>query len=128
MHVPYHELGIGPVLSTRSLALHARRPYTTFVILARDGLYFDKLMHPVVAAAVAQLGFSLPREKSMQPDKLYERYRELQRYIDWTDDDARQVCALGPIVKQHFAPLIDDFYAAIQKNPTTTKVITGGNQ
>ena len=64
----------------------------------------------------------------MQPDKLYERYRELQHYIDWTDDDARQVCRLGPILKKHFAPLIDDFYAAIQKNPTTTKVITGGNQ
>ena len=64
----------------------------------------------------------------MQPDKLYERYRELQRYIDWTDDDARQVRGLGPILKEHFAPLIDDFYAAIQKNTTTSKVITGGNQ
>jgi signal transduction histidine kinase len=64
----------------------------------------------------------------MHPYKLYERYRELQRYIGWTEDDGHRVRELTPIVSQHFTPLIDDFYVAIQKNLTTAKVITGGEQ
>jgi signal transduction histidine kinase len=64
----------------------------------------------------------------MQADKLVERYRELQRYIDWTDEDALRVRKLAPIAQQHFAALIDDFYAAIQRNSATAKIITGGAQ
>ncbi len=62
----------------------------------------------------------------MQPEKLYDRYCELQRYIDWTAEDAARVRNLAPIAERHFRNLIDDFYAAIQQNPDTMKVITGG--
>ena len=31
-----------------------------------------------------------------------------------------------PVVREHFGPLIEDFYVAIQQNSTTMKVITGG--
>jgi signal transduction histidine kinase len=64
----------------------------------------------------------------MQPDKLFSRYCELQRYIDWTDEDADRVRSLAPIAERHFANLIDDFYAAIQQTPATMKVITGGSE
>lgn len=62
----------------------------------------------------------------MHPGKLYERYCELQRYIGWTDDDARRVLSLAPLVERHFALMIDDFYIAIQQNSSAMKVITGG--
>lgn len=63
----------------------------------------------------------------MQSYLIYERYRELQRYIGWTDEDAVRVHALAPVVQQYFGELIDDFYEAIQQNPATTKIITGGS-
>ncbi len=62
----------------------------------------------------------------MQLEKLFERYCELQRYIGWNGEDARNVERLAPIAQRHFRNLIDDFYAAIQQNPETMKVITGG--
>ncbi len=62
----------------------------------------------------------------MQPDKLFARYCELQGYIDWSDADAQRVRQMAPTAERHFTNLIDDFYAAIQQNPATMKVITGG--
>ena len=62
----------------------------------------------------------------MQPDKLFQRYCELQKYVGWTEADAVLVKELAPIAQRHFAQLIDDFYDAIQNNSATAKVITGG--
>jgi signal transduction histidine kinase len=62
----------------------------------------------------------------MDEDKLYERYRELQAYVGWTDDDGRLVASLAPIVEPWFRPLIDDFYEEIERHPEARKVITGG--
>ena len=62
----------------------------------------------------------------MQPSGLFQRYRELQRYVNWTDEDAQRVRKLAPAAEMHFAALIDDFYLAIQQTPATMKVITGG--
>ena len=54
------------------------------------------------------------------------RYREMQRYVGWTDDDARRVAGLWPIVAPHAHDLIDDFYAEIRRHPEALRVITGG--
>ena len=62
----------------------------------------------------------------MQPSGLFQRYRELQRYVNWTDEDAQRVRKLAPAAERHFRALVDDFYVAIQQNPATMKVITGG--
>lgn len=62
----------------------------------------------------------------MNADTLYERYRELQRYVHWTDDDARRVVAAGRLLQAHLAPLIEDFYEEIERHPEAKKVITGG--
>src|SRR5262245_49566038 len=58
----------------------------------------------------------------------YERYQELQRYVNWTDQDAVRVRSLAPLVRPRFAPLVDDFYAEIKQHPDALKVITGGDE
>jgi signal transduction histidine kinase len=63
---------------------------------------------------------------AMDPDALMRRYEELQRYVGWTEEDARRVQAVGPLLEPCFARLIDDFYAEIDRHPDARKVITGG--
>lgn len=63
---------------------------------------------------------------SLNPEQVFERYQELQRYVGWTDADARRVQEIAPILESHLRPLIDDFYAEIDRHAETRKVITGG--
>ncbi len=65
-------------------------------------------------------------QTDIDPDALYRRYQELQRYVGWTDANARRVNAIGPLLEPCVAPLIDDFYAEIERHPDARKVITGG--
>jgi len=58
----------------------------------------------------------------------YERYQQLQRYVGWTDEDARRVQSIGPLVTPYFGQLVDDFYAEIQNHPEARSVITGGEE
>lgn len=62
----------------------------------------------------------------MYLDKIYELYRDLQAYVGWSEDDAQQVRSIAGLLKPHLGPLIDDFYAEIQRHPQANKVITGG--
>jgi signal transduction histidine kinase len=62
----------------------------------------------------------------MNPDELFRRYQELQRYVGWTDEDARRVHSAADLLRPHLGPLIDDFYAEIQRHPDAARVITGG--
>jgi hypothetical protein len=63
----------------------------------------------------------------MNPDEIYRRYQELQRYVGWTDEDAERVRSLGPLIEPHLPELIDDFYAEIERHDAARKVITGGS-
>jgi PAS domain S-box-containing protein len=56
----------------------------------------------------------------------YQRYQELQRYVNWTPADAERVRAIGPLVAPHFEVLVDDFYDEIKRHEDALKVITGG--
>lgn len=58
----------------------------------------------------------------------FERYQELQRYVGWTELDAERVREAGPVLRDEFAALIDDFYAEIKLHPKALKVITGGDE
>jgi signal transduction histidine kinase len=58
--------------------------------------------------------------------QLFERYRELQDYVGWTDDDARRVQSVADLLDSHLPALVDDFYAEIDRHPDARKVITGG--
>jgi signal transduction histidine kinase len=64
----------------------------------------------------------------MDQDRLYQRYRELQQYVGWSDDDERRLTAMHPVLEPHFRPVIDDFYAEIERHPDTQRVITGGEE
>lgn len=57
-----------------------------------------------------------------------QRYRTMQRYLGWNEEDARRVAMLGPLVAPHADDLIADFYAEIRRHPEAMKVITGGSE
>jgi signal transduction histidine kinase len=62
----------------------------------------------------------------MDPGRLFERYRELQSYVGWTEEDARRIAAAAPVLEPFLHALIDDFYEEIERHPDARKVITGG--
>ena len=62
----------------------------------------------------------------MNADDLFRRYQELQQYVGWTDQDAVRVQSVAALLEGRFTPLIDDFYAEIERHPEARKVITGG--
>ncbi len=64
----------------------------------------------------------------MSPDNLFGRYRELQSYVGWTEEDARRITAAAPLLEAVLIPLIDDFYEEIDRHPEARKVITGGRE
>src|SRR5262245_37815011 len=62
----------------------------------------------------------------MNSDDLYRRYQELQQYVGWTEQDAQRVQSIAVLLAPRLSPLIDDFYAEIERHPEARKVITGG--
>lgn len=64
----------------------------------------------------------------MSDRKVFDRYRDMQRYVDWTTDDAARVSALRTIVEPEFVALVEDFYEEIDRHPEARKVITGGSE
>jgi signal transduction histidine kinase len=62
----------------------------------------------------------------MDPDRLFNRYVELQAYVGWTDADAQRIMAASPLLEPPLCRLIEDFYAEIERHPEARKVITGG--
>lgn len=56
-----------------------------------------------------------------------QRYRELQGYVGWTDEDAVRVASVGAALDPNLPALVDDFYAEIARHPEAQKVITGGD-
>lgn len=63
---------------------------------------------------------------TIDSEHLYRRYEELRSYVGWADDDALRVSALAGRLEPDLLPLIDDFYAEIERHPDARKVITGG--
>jgi signal transduction histidine kinase len=57
---------------------------------------------------------------------VFARYRELQRYVGWSEDDARRVAAVAEVIEPHLTGLVDDFYDEIARHPNARQVITGG--
>lgn len=63
---------------------------------------------------------------SALPAGLWERYRDLQRYVDWADTDLAHVTAAAPLLEKHFVRMVDDFYNRLQQHPAASRAITGG--
>jgi truncated hemoglobin YjbI len=62
----------------------------------------------------------------MDATELFDRYRELQSYVAWSDEDADRVRGLVPLVEPHLPSLVEDFYAEIARHPEAHNVFTGG--
>ncbi len=62
----------------------------------------------------------------MDAEELFRRYQQLQSYVGWTDADAQRVAAVRPYLEALLPPMIDDFYAEIERHTETRRVITGG--
>jgi signal transduction histidine kinase len=62
----------------------------------------------------------------MDPERLFERYEELQRYVGWSEGDAARIVQAWPIIEGRLPELVDDFYEEIERHPEAAKVITGG--
>ena len=58
--------------------------------------------------------------------ELFERYRDLQAYVGWCEEDATRIKAVAKFVRQRMHLLIDDFYEEIERHPDASRVITGG--
>ena len=63
----------------------------------------------------------------MTPPDPFRRYQDLQAYVGWTEEAARQVAALSGLLGPYLPSLVDDFYAEIDRHPDARKVITGGS-
>jgi hypothetical protein len=64
----------------------------------------------------------------MSDENFAHRYRTMQRYLGWNEDDAGRVAELGSLVAPDADSLINDFYEEIQRHPEAMKVITGGSE
>ena len=62
----------------------------------------------------------------MSAAEIFARYRDLQRYVGWSDRDAANIRRVAPVVEAGLPALIDDFYAELQRHPESMRVITGG--
>src|SRR5690348_7061254 len=62
----------------------------------------------------------------MNLQSLFQRYKELQNYVGWNEEDARRVQAVAALLDPCLHDLIDDFYAEIERHPNARRVITGG--
>jgi PAS domain S-box-containing protein len=62
------------------------------------------------------------------PSRLIARYRDLEAYVGWDNDDAARIREVADHIRQHMQLLIDDFYLEIAKHPDASNVITGGDE
>ena len=63
----------------------------------------------------------------MSVDDHFERYRKLQSYVGWTDQQGQRVAAVAPLLEPVLAAIVDDFYATIAAHEATRSIITGGD-
>lgn len=64
----------------------------------------------------------------MNREQLLGRYRELQDYVGWSDEDAGRVRRVKPLIESHIPALVDDFYAEIKRHPDANKVFVADAQ
>ena len=53
-------------------------------------------------------------------------FANIKLYVGFTDASSDALRELHPVAEPFFAPIVDDFYAAIEAHPGASKAITGG--
>jgi two-component system sensor kinase FixL len=61
------------------------------------------------------------------PEELFERYLDLQKYLNWTYRDRDNLVWLGPLLVPRLPLWLDDFYQEITRHPRASVVLTGGD-
>ncbi|MGO9600189.1 MAG: protoglobin domain-containing protein [Isosphaeraceae bacterium] len=59
----------------------------------------------------------------MSHESLIERYRELQLYIGWTEEDAQTIRSIAGLLEPAFPRITDDFYEVIGRHGHTRAVL-----
>lgn len=67
-------------------------------------------------------------EPLVDAEALLAKYRDLQRYVGWTDDDLTRVAAVRDVLAAALPALIDEFYQTLMSCTATRSVITGGDE
>ena len=62
----------------------------------------------------------------MDADRLFDRYTELQSYVEWGEDDEGRIRGVAPLLGSYLPSLVEDFYAQIARHPGASRVFTGG--
>ncbi len=62
----------------------------------------------------------------MQPEKLFDRYRDLQSYLDWSEDDPRRMIEAAKLVEPVLDEIVADFYREIERHPDASQVLNQG--
>ena len=62
----------------------------------------------------------------MRQGSLFERYEELQRYVGWTELDARAIQSIAGRLEGAFHAIVVDFYEEIDRHHEARKVLSGG--
>lgn len=70
----------------------------------------------------------LHRVTPMDFERIFERYRELQRYVGWTAEDADRVASVAKLAAPSFVALVEDFYEEIERHPAARQVIKSPEQ
>jgi signal transduction histidine kinase len=81
---------------------------------------------PGARSAGAQVGFPWYGRAGMGPATPASLLDDLMRYIRFTDEDAALMRSLAPVVRPHFARIVERFYEAIDRTPGASAVFTGG--
>lgn len=58
--------------------------------------------------------------------ELLQRFRDLQVYVGWTNEDAARIKSMAEIIESGMDSLIDDFYSEALRHPNAAHVFTGG--
>ena len=53
--------------------------------------------------------------------ELFDRYKDLQAYVGWSEGDAVRIRSAAQLIEGQAHLLIDDFYEEIERHPATRR-------
>lgn len=90
-------------------------------------LFFPPITLCSPMARWLQQGPLLEEYGVIDSQQLFERYQDLQRYLNWQQSDAHLIRSLGSHLTPYLPAIVDDFYEEIGRHPAALRVITGGD-
>jgi signal transduction histidine kinase len=60
----------------------------------------------------------------MDEELLFHCYQDYRSYVGWTTADEGRIRTAASVLRRHLQPLVDDFYAEIERHPETRRILT----